>query len=247
MVPRLTRFWYSPVGIRPRQYAIVQQLLYVPRRPPFSSNIFVAVDDPVMKNCESSEMSAFSTQATATKTHGKGAALLSAAERTSLSCKSCESFAGGTGVRLDCLVRAIFLTPTGMPLPVSRGESTPRADGQGGPVNYSGRPDAPILRPYGLGVTRERVGRWCERFAWAGTAQAKAADPDVRPALSRGRPDKESGDTPLFKANEHSSASAERIVRRLKRDAPKVAADLAAGKYRSARVAVSVQVIALGQ
>lgn len=75
-----------------------------------------------------------------------------------------------------------------------------------------------------------------QRQLRARLAQDLAADPDIAPAGEKGRPKK--GEKV---ANSHlnalSSDSAERIVRRLKRDRPQIAAALARGEYPSARAA----------
>jgi hypothetical protein len=68
------------------------------------------------------------------------------------------------------------------------------------------------------------------------TAQQLAADPGVAPAMETGRPPKD-GVSPSFRADEHSSTSAERLVRRLKRDRPDIAEALGRGEYPSARSA----------
>jgi hypothetical protein len=57
--------------------------------------------------------------------------------------------------------------------------------------------------------------------------QQLAGDPEATKEGPRGRP--KSGTVPLFHANEHASRSAERLVRRLKRDRPDIAEALARG------------------
>lgn len=87
---------------------------------------------------------------------------------------------------------------------------------------------------------------FCRSATGFGEAQAKVqariqqlagpeAEGGVREARNEGggRPDKGSGPLPLPKGSE----SAERIVARLKRDAPEYAERLAAGEFRSARAA----------
>lgn len=72
-------------------------------------------------------------------------------------------------------------------------------------------------------------------------SQRLAADPEVRPAAAQGRPRKDDdgkvADRHFVPANKASSESAERIVRRLKRDHPDIAERLANGEFRSARAA----------
>lgn len=67
-------------------------------------------------------------------------------------------------------------------------------------------------------------------------AQDLANDPTVAPARDRGRPVAGSN-VAIGHINALSSNSAERIVRRLKRDAPAIAEALARGEFKSARAA----------
>jgi hypothetical protein len=76
------------------------------------------------------------------------------------------------------------------------------------------------------------------------TAQQLAADPSVKRAMTRqeagakgGRGIKAVANSHFFPANKQSSTSANRLVRRLKRDAPEIAQALANGEYKSARSA----------
>lgn len=85
-----------------------------------------------------------------------------------------------------------------------------------------------------LGYPDEQALFEAEGVAKTKLAQVLAADPAVERQRKHG---KVSGDAPLFKSNQHSSTSAERLVRRLKRDAPEIAAALARGEYPSARAA----------
>jgi hypothetical protein len=93
--------------------------------------------------------------------------------------------------------------------------------------------------PYGLGVTRRQVEEWAALFAWARTPQAQAEDPEVKQIVGHGgdrrsaRVRKNQGDNvTLVRGNR-----AEYLVRRLKRDAPEIARQLADGTFRSARAA----------
>lgn len=103
--------------------------------------------------------------------------------------------------------------------------------------------------PYGFGCTPEELEALIEAKP---RAQVLAADPDVRPAASPGAPlgnqNARKGDLTAdeeIAENKGSNATvvspqdrgAAYLVRRLKRDAPEIAADLAAGKYKSARSA----------
>jgi hypothetical protein len=93
--------------------------------------------------------------------------------------------------------------------------------------------------PCGLGVTRRQVEEWAALFAWARTARAQAADPEVRRIVGHG------GNRRNAKIRKHQSDNvtlirgnrAEYLVRRLKCDAPEIAHQLADGRFRSARAA----------
>jgi hypothetical protein len=68
-------------------------------------------------------------------------------------------------------------------------------------------------------------------------AQDLAADPTVTALANPGRPIAGSSNVADRHINTLSSESAERIVRRLKRDHPEIAAALARGEFKSARAA----------
>lgn len=91
-------------------------------------------------------------------------------------------------------------------------------------------------RPHGLGVTRDRVVKWCERFSWATTSQAVANDPEVKPLEEHKRPDK-GYDITFSTQDGKRGTAAEYLVRRLKRDHPDLAEKLARGEFKSARAA----------
>jgi hypothetical protein len=80
-------------------------------------------------------------------------------------------------------------------------------------------------QPFGLGVTRATVLEWVKQFAWATAAGAVAADLDVKPLA-------DGPGNPTGKNRNGSNATippdrgATYLVRRLKRDAPAVAAAL---------------------
>lgn len=93
-------------------------------------------------------------------------------------------------------------------------------------------------RPHGLGVTREMVGKWCKAFGWAETAQALAGDESVGPLQEHGGDRKSEAATSSFAPkDDRYGETASYLVRRLKRDAPDIAAALARGEYPSARAA----------
>jgi hypothetical protein len=84
--------------------------------------------------------------------------------------------------------------------------------------------------PYGLGCTPEQLDAYIEARP---KSQQMAADPETKPLAGHG------GER---KAEQDSNATltgrgAEYLVRRLKRDFPKIAEALARGEYKSARAA----------
>lgn len=100
-------------------------------------------------------------------------------------------------------------------------------------------------QPYGLGYSPEAIDALLNERK---TAQSLAADPAVTAELGHGGARAGAGRTPnedespdnqeaIGHLNRPGSNSAERLVRRLKRDAPEIAEELARGELPSARAA----------
>jgi hypothetical protein len=96
--------------------------------------------------------------------------------------------------------------------------------------------------PYGLGlppgVGPAIIAEKNKAKTIATIAQELAADPNMKALASGpGRPEGSRNNVANRHINSLSSDSAERIIRRLKRDAPEIAEALANGDYKSARAA----------
>lgn len=91
--------------------------------------------------------------------------------------------------------------------------------------------------PYGLGMAPEAIDQIIADAKRS--AQELAADPEVKPAGEHGgaRTADMNGQVAIGHLSETSSTSVDRIVRRLKRDAPEIADALGRGEYPSARAA----------
>jgi hypothetical protein len=88
--------------------------------------------------------------------------------------------------------------------------------------------------PHGLGRRAEEIDTLFKEGAAKRSGQALAADENVGPLFEHGGDRKEQGNNVTLPERGNK---AEYLVRRLKRDRPDIAADLAAGKYPSARAA----------
>jgi hypothetical protein len=88
-------------------------------------------------------------------------------------------------------------------------------------------------RPLGLGRQPEEIDALLKEGAARETPQELAADPEVQPLAEHGGDRVEQG----YDITLPRGTSASYLVRRLKRDAPEIAQELAQGKFPSARAA----------